>query len=198
MFKIGPLRLSSVRNRKKNRWKKWIETCAAAAAAASLQSCPTLCDPIDGSPPGSPVPGILQARTLERVAISFSNAWKWKVKVKTCPTLQDPSGLQPTRLLCPRDFPGRSTGVGCHCLLHCLLYFPNNTVTWKVFSSCLIQQWNAPIIQQSLSEKTWFDRLRNSNDCILILIKMSNSLWLHGLYSPWNSPGQNTGVGSGS
>ena len=56
---------------------------AAAAAAESLQSCPTLCDPIDGSPPGSPVPGILQARTLEWVAISFSNAWKWKVKEKS-------------------------------------------------------------------------------------------------------------------
>ena len=56
---------------------------AAAAAAKSLQSCPTLCDPIDCSPPGSPVPGILQARTLEWVAISFSNAWKWKVKVKS-------------------------------------------------------------------------------------------------------------------
>ena len=55
----------------------------AAAAAKSLQLCPTLCDPIDGSPPGSPVPGILQARTLEWVAISFSNAWKWKVKVKS-------------------------------------------------------------------------------------------------------------------
>ena len=53
---------------------------AAAAAAKWLQSCPTLCDPIDGSPPGSPVPGILQARTLEWVAISFSNAWRWKVK----------------------------------------------------------------------------------------------------------------------
>ena len=51
-------------------------------AAKSLQSCPTLCDPIDGSPPGAPVPGILQARTLEWVAIAFSNAWKWKVKVK--------------------------------------------------------------------------------------------------------------------
>ena len=47
------------------------------------QSCPTLCDPIDSSPPGSPVPGILQARTLEWVAISFSSAWKWKVKVKS-------------------------------------------------------------------------------------------------------------------
>ena len=55
----------------------------AAAAAKSLQLCPTLCDPIDGGPPGSPVPGILQARTLEWVAISYSNAWKWKVKVKS-------------------------------------------------------------------------------------------------------------------
>ena len=54
----------------------------AAAAAKSLQLCPTLCDHIDGSPPGSPVHGILQARTLEWVAVSFCNAWKWKVKVK--------------------------------------------------------------------------------------------------------------------
>ena len=56
---------------------------SAAAAAKSLQSCSILCDPIDGSLPGSPVPGILQARTPEWVAISFSNAWKWKVKVKS-------------------------------------------------------------------------------------------------------------------
>ena len=56
---------------------------AAAAAAKLHQSCPILCDPIDGSPPGSPVPGILQAGTLEWVAICFSNAWKWKVKVKS-------------------------------------------------------------------------------------------------------------------
>ena len=55
----------------------------AAAAAKSFQSYPTLCDPTDGSPPGSPVPGILQARTLEWFAISFSNALKWKVKVKS-------------------------------------------------------------------------------------------------------------------
>jgi len=53
------------------------------STAKSLQSCLTLCNPIDGSPPGAPVPGILQARTLEWVAISFSNAWKWKVKVKS-------------------------------------------------------------------------------------------------------------------
>ena len=58
-------------------------TAAAAASAESLQSCPTLCHPTNGSPPGSSVPGILQARTLELVAISFSNAWKWKVKLKS-------------------------------------------------------------------------------------------------------------------
>ena len=57
--------------------------CVSADATKSLQSCPTLCDPTDGSPPGSPVPGILQARILDWVAISFSNAWKWKVKVKS-------------------------------------------------------------------------------------------------------------------
>ena len=135
--------------------------------AKSLQSCPTLCDPIVGSPPGSPVPGILQGRTLEWVAISFSNAWKWKVKVKSLSRVRllatpwtaahqaplspgfsreehwsglpfpspmhesekskwsrsvvsdslRPHGLQPTRLLHPWDFPGTSTGVGCHCLL---------------------------------------------------------------------------------
>ena len=62
---------------------KWGTRIFYAAAAKSLQSCPTLCDPIDGRPPGSPFPGILQARTLEWVAISFSNAWKWKEKVKS-------------------------------------------------------------------------------------------------------------------
>ena len=71
----------------KSTWEALAKACdkpaaAAAAAAKLLQSCPTLCDPIDTSPLGSPVPGILQARTLEWVAISFSNAWKWKVKGK--------------------------------------------------------------------------------------------------------------------
>ena len=86
-----------------------------AAAAKSFQSCPTLCDPIDGSPPGSPVPGILQARTLEWVAISFSNARKWSRSVVS--DSSQPHGLQPTRLLHPWDFLGKSTGVACHCLL---------------------------------------------------------------------------------
>ena len=73
---------------------------AAAAAAKSLQSSPTSCYPIDSSPPGSTVPGILQARTLEWVAISFSSAWKWKVKsesevAQSCPTLRDPLDCGP-------------------------------------------------------------------------------------------------------
>ena len=91
----------------------------SAAAAKSLQPYPTLCDPIDGSPPGSPVPGILQARALKWVAISFSNAWKWKVKVKSLShvLLFATPWTVPTKLLRPWDFPGKSTGVGCHCLL---------------------------------------------------------------------------------
>ena len=87
-----------------------------AAAAKSLQSCLTLWDPIDGSPPGSPVPGILQARTLEWVAISFSNA---KVKVKSLSRVRLLATPWTTahQALRPWDFPGKSTGVGCHCLL---------------------------------------------------------------------------------
>ena len=74
-----------------------------------------LCDPMDSSPPGFPIPGILQARTQEWVAISFSNAWKWSLSVMFDP--QRPHGLPPSRLLHPWDFLGKSTGVGCHCLL---------------------------------------------------------------------------------
>ena len=79
-----------------------------------------LCDPIDGSPPGSSVPGILQARTPEWVAISFSNAWKWSHSVMS--NSSGSHGLQPTRLLRPWDFPGKSTGVGCPCLLQRKVY----------------------------------------------------------------------------
>ena len=70
----------------------------SAAAAKSLQSCLSLCDPIDGSPPGSPTPGILQGRTLEWVAISLSNAWKWKSEnevAQSCPNLSDPMDCSP-------------------------------------------------------------------------------------------------------
>ena len=89
----------------------------AAAAAKSLQSCPTLCDPIDGSPLGCPIPGILQARTLEWVAISFSSAWKWIWSHSVVSNSSQLNGLQPTRLLHPWDFLGKNTGVGCHCRL---------------------------------------------------------------------------------
>ena len=84
----------------------------AAAAAKSLQSCPTLCDPIDGSPPGSLVPGILQARTLDWVAISFSNVWKWKVKVKLL------SRVRPlaTPWTAAHQAPPPMGFLGCHCL----------------------------------------------------------------------------------
>ena len=71
------------------------EKRASAAAAKSLQSCLTLCDPIDGSPPDSSVPGILQARTVERVAISFSNTWVHAKSLQSCPTLCDPIDSSP-------------------------------------------------------------------------------------------------------
>ena len=94
-------------------------TAAAAAAAKSLQSCPTLWDPIDGSPSGSAVAGIFQAGTLEWVPIFFSmhesEKSKWSRSVMSDSSW--PCGLQPTRLLRPWNFPGKSTGVGCHCLL---------------------------------------------------------------------------------
>ena len=97
---------------------------ASAAAAKSLQSCPTLCNPIDSSHPGSPIPEILQARALEWVATSFSNAWKWKVKVESL------SCFRPSAIPCTAafqapshmGFSGKSTGVGCHCLLRYSLY----------------------------------------------------------------------------
>ena len=87
-----------------------------------LQSCLTLCDPIDGSQPGSPVPGILQARMLEWVAISFSNAWKWKVKVKSLSRVQlfETPWTAAHQAPPSMGFPGRRTGVGCHCLLRFL------------------------------------------------------------------------------
>ena len=100
---------------------EWIkDLCKIAAAAAKpLQSYPTLCDPIDGIPPGSPVPGILQARILEWVAISFSNVWKWKVKVKSLSRvwLFAIPWTAANSLLRPWDFQGKRTGVGCHRLL---------------------------------------------------------------------------------
>ena len=113
--------------------ERWVEVCnlveqlacsnlvehLAVAAAKLLQLCLTLFDPIDSSPPGSPVPGTLQARTLEWVAISFSNAWKWKVKVKSLSRV----GLLVTPWTAAYQAPPsmgfsrQEYGVGSHCLL---------------------------------------------------------------------------------
>ena len=107
---------------------------AAVAATKSLQSCPTPCDPVDGSPPGSPDPGILQARTLEWVAISFSNVRKWKVKVKSLSRVWLVATPWTTAHQAPPsgDFPGKSPGVGCHCLLR--LQSIGSQRTWSQLS----------------------------------------------------------------
>ena len=131
-------------------------------AAKSLQPCSTLCDPIDGSPPGFPIPGILQARTLEWVAISFSNAWKWKAKGKSLSHVRlfvtpwisarqaslsitnswsllkfmSIESVMPSNhlILChPWDSPGKNTGVGCHVLFQCIKEKSEREVT----QSCL-------------------------------------------------------------
>ena len=129
-------------------FKKWKENKKSfilpfpefAAAAKSLQSWLTLCNPIDGSPLGFPVPGILQARTLEWVAISFSNVWKWKGKVKSLSRvwLLSTPWTAAYQASPPWDFPGKSTGVGCHCLLHAWIY-----MTTKLFYKCFLKTpWN--------------------------------------------------------
>ena len=99
---------------------------SATAAAKSLQSCPTLCNSIDGRPPGSPTPGILQARTLEWVAIFFSNAWKWKVKVKSfsCVRLCDPIDGSPPGSPVPGILQART--------LEWIAIFFSNAWKWKV------------------------------------------------------------------
>ena len=121
--------------------KHFKDIAATTAAAKSLQLCPTLCDPIDGSPPGSPVPGILQARTLEWIAISFSNEWKWKVKVKS---------------------------LGCVLLL---------ATPWTA-------AYQPPPPMGFSRQEYWSG------------VPLPSPLKILVLYSSWNSPGQNTGVGS--
>ena len=93
-----------------------LEMLLSDAAAKSIQSCPTLCDAIDSSPPDSPVPRILQARTLEWVAISFFNAWKWKVKRKSLSRVWLFATPWTAAHQAPPswDFPGKTTGVECH------------------------------------------------------------------------------------
>jgi len=119
-----PRNKNKTHRQKKSQKTNQCAVYAAAAAAKSLQSCPTLCDSRDGSPPGSPVPGILQARTLEWVAISFSNAQKWKVKVKSLSRVRPSATPWTAAYQAPPSmgFSRQSTGVGCHCLLRCVCY----------------------------------------------------------------------------
>ena len=119
-------------------WPRY-SAAAAAAAAKSLQSCPTLCDPRDSSPPGSPVPGILQARTLEWVAISSSNAWKWKVKVKSLSRVQLLATPWTAVYQAPRpwDSPGKSTGVEIQYSWHHIIYVFINPPVHGVTDHCL-------------------------------------------------------------
>ena len=92
--------------------------------AKSFQSCPTLCNPIDGSPPGSPIPGILQARILEWVAISFPNAWKWKEKVKSLSLVWLSATPWTAAYQAPPSmgFSRQEYWSGCHCLLQSEYY----------------------------------------------------------------------------
>ena len=147
-------------------FKKIHDTSYPAAAAKSLQSCPTLCSPIDGSPPGSPVLGILQARTLEWVAISFSNEWKWKVKVKSLSRLtrSDPMDC---------NLPGSSIHViqarvlkwGAFTFSRHLLYSQTNPVKdlfisyFDDYKSIL----TGPLFFQSCSPTAWFLLIRQSD-----------------------------------
>ena len=131
---------------------------AAAAAAKSLQSCPTLCNPRDSSPPGSPVPGILQARTLEWVAISFSSAWKWKVKVKSLSRVWLLVTPRTAAYQAPLSLsPGKSTGVGCHCFLHRNIPRATNTLIpgfppcWYLSVSHTVIWLKSVLFYQSLS-----------------------------------------------
>ena len=136
---------------------------AAAAAAKSFQSCPTLCDPTDGSPPGSPIPGILQARTLEWVAISSSNAWKWKVKVKSLSRVWLLVTPWTTAYQAPPSMGFFQARVGCHCLLW-LVTLPllrlshehldrREWVFTQLISICL--QWRRPGFDPPVGKIPW-------------------------------------------
>ena len=116
----------------------------SAAAAKSLQSRPTLCDPTDGSPPGSPVPGFSRQEHWSGLPLASpvheSEKWKWSHSVVS--DSSKPHGLQPTRLLCPWDFPGKSTGVDYHCLLQreaLEISFPRKLGSWWLYE--LIIYW---------------------------------------------------------
>ena len=132
-------------------WVIWsIPEDIPAAAAKSLQSCPTLCNPIDGSLPGSSIPRILQARVLEWVAISFSSAWKWKVKVKS---------LSRVRLSDPMDcsLPGSSA--------HAI--FQARVLEWVAiaFSGSQTKRKQTGVMEEPLAHSPWRGTLHTRGQC---------------------------------
>ena len=150
---------------------------SAAAAAKSLQSCPTLCDPIDSSLPGSSVPGILQGRTLEWAAISFSNAWKWSRSVVSDP--QRPHGLQPTRFLRPWDFPGKSTGVDAVAFSMCDFRQVKNKKTLLCSLASSPVKWNSDTMDPMRYSKDyinvdWITKPQHSTSytCSLLMLPL--------------------------
>ena len=156
----------------------------AAAAAKSLQSCLTLCDPMDGSPPGSPVPGILQARTLEWVAISFSNAWKWKVKVKSLSRVRlfvtawtVAHQASPSMGFCRQ---GYWSGLP--------LPSPNNALEeWKILVCCSRGKTESKIQVQGCAIKTHFFLAKNLTIQYskVLLFQRKHLVWIH---HAWQSP----------
>ena len=138
---------------------------SAAAAAKSLQSCPTLYSPIDGSPPGSPIPGILQARILERVAISFFNAWKWKVKVKSesevtqsCPTPSYPMDCSPPGSSFHGIFQARVLEWGA--IAFSLLYLRNKSRMKGKYNSSI---GNPSVVTRREMNEWWIAPVTNFN-----------------------------------
>ena len=170
----------------------------AAAAAKSFQSCPTLCNPIDSSPPGSPVPGILQARTLEWVAISFSNAWKWKVKVKSLSQVQlfVTTWTAAYQAPPPMGFSRQEHWSGCHRLLPSSMYTTqaktDSCIATQQLSKSENQSWHGPTIQSIIHTPCRFRHSLNSVQFVLLakellqkFIVLVNSS--HHSPSAWNS-----------
>ena len=148
---------------------------SAAAAAKSLQSCPTLWDPIDGSPPGSPIPGILQARTLEQVAIPFSNAWKWKVKVKSLSRVR----LFATPWTAAYQAP---PSMGFSRQEYCSLLFHNQqSIFLNQNGICRFDNFGCPHLPPGSKVKPWFLCVQMGNFQGLSLIITSGPLLGHSL-----------------
>ena len=169
-----------------------------AAAAKSLQLCPTLWDPTDGSLPGSPVPGILQARTLEWVAISLSNAWKWKVKVvaQSCPTLSDPMDCSLPGSSIHGIFQARVLEWGAIAFSNCIVHGVAKSQTWlsdfySLTQPCQPAQadpWSNFLYHQSVTKSYGLNTLNISTirypTCMALFTFSSISLYLGDLGLP--------------